>query len=64
MAITNPQEYEDFFYEADTGGLTLERFMEALDYDDNVCWRLDPGHLVNLLEESLEYVRRYRELEK
>lgn len=53
MKITNSEEYEDFFYRADTKGISFADFREAYEYDDNVAWRLDHGHLANLLEEAL-----------
>lgn len=53
MKITNPEEYEDFFYKADTKGISLAEFRQAYEYDDNVVWRLDHGHLANLLEDAM-----------
>lgn len=52
------EEYEAALIDLNYRTPSLEMFREMEEYDDNVVWRMETGHLVNLLDAALEEVDR------
>lgn len=48
------EEYQEALKRAEERTPSLEEFRRMEEYDDNVVWRLDQGHIVNLLDMALE----------
>jgi hypothetical protein len=54
-------EYQEALKKAEARTPSLEEFRRMEAYDDNVVWRLDQGHIVNLLDMALEEIDRLNE---
>lgn len=52
--MSDPQAYAAFLDGVDQKGITLEEYRTWLKYDDNLPWRIGPGHLENLLDEAID----------
>lgn len=59
---TDKHEYQAWLASIDTDGVSLQEYRRYSSYDDNLVWRLDPGHVVNLLEEAMDEHHTMEEL--
>lgn len=52
MSDTDREGYATWLWNVEHGGVTPppEEYLRWLGYDDNLPWRLEKGHLVNLIE--------------
>ena len=54
---TTPEEYAAWLRKIETGTAPtppLHEYLQWEEYDSNLPWRIDKGHLVNLLEAAVE----------